>query len=161
MRCDAMRAVRAPELNCRSELSKLLSYLSYVRGANCRSPRAELIASAAALRRQLYNRRDILFGDVTAPVSAHRAFLIVALTHSSRVRFPKHFAPFWGTFLPAPQEGAIPADESVLRAYDECLREEQGHHTSVDDLLKVRARNNGSGRWRGLSGQGSYSRRRR
>lgn len=35
------------------------------------------------------------------------------------------------------QEGAIPADEAVLTAYDDCLREEQGHFTSIDTLVKV------------------------
>jgi len=36
------------------------------------------------------------------------------------------------------QDGSIPSDEAVLRAYDDCLREQQGHFTCLETLLQVR-----------------------
>ncbi|CAM9734807.1 unnamed protein product [Pylaiella littoralis] len=37
----------------------------------------------------------------------------------------------------APQEGLLPSDETVLGAYDACLRDQQGHHTCLETLLQT------------------------
>lgn len=35
------------------------------------------------------------------------------------------------------QDGLLPSDEAVLQAYDDCLREQQGHYTCLDTLMQV------------------------
>eukprot|EP00903_Cladosiphon_okamuranus_P008819 g8446.t1 len=37
----------------------------------------------------------------------------------------------------APQEGLLPGDDAVLQAYDDCLREQQGHYTCLNTLLQT------------------------
>lgn len=50
---------------------------------------------------------------------------------------PKNETWRWFTRLCFFQDGLLPSDEAVLQAYDDCLREQQGHYTCLDTLLQV------------------------